>query len=208
MLKILPRRSSAATVSRMLSAEGRRELEEIFSGEAAAGLGIRDAVLFGAAECARSRLMASVLEAGQLSRMTALSRASHDAERVVRTEAGGREGAFRWTASNAYLRRCVEDLASEDPERVLRSQLELQPGRFGPGAKEIDGMVDVAQSVPAVVSAQLSGTGAGGCAMMVVKEDGIEPLARALRRRFCSLRNVSPRIEVCAFVEGAGVLEV
>jgi len=204
MLLDIPRRGVPSALRRLLSAEGRERLDGILDRAGSLpALRLRDALCFGMAECARSDIMAGVLERGDMARAAALLRASHDAERVAR----GREGTpWCWRATDAHLRRCIGDLESENPERVLRAQLARQPGRFGPGAKEIDRIVDVAQEVPGVVGAQLSGAGAGGCAMALVREQAVGRLKRALSEKIFRPARLRPAIDVCGFVEGAGLL--
>lgn len=205
----VPRRASVAALKRLLSAQGRGRLEEILSAiPDTRMLTLRDALLYGVAECARSARAARQLEDGDLAGMRALFSASHDAERIVRYDEQGAASEYRWSATDSFLRCCIEDLQSENPNRVLRAQIELQPGRFGPGAAEIDRIVDVAQSVPGVVGAQLSGAGAGGCAMVLVKADAMHPLRRELRRRFFKPRHFPEQTHLCGFVERAGVLEI
>jgi len=144
-----------------------------------------------------------------------------NAERVVRSDG---ESSYRWAATNAHLKRCMEDLASEDPERVWRAQLTLQPGRFpsglslpstllracrvedGPAMAEVDRIVDLAQSVPRVVGAQLSG--AGPYAMVLAEEDAVAPLKRTLQKKFYAPAGLQARIDVSAFVEAAGAVHV
>ena len=214
----VPRHTSIPALKRLLSAEGRARLDEILSTvPGVRSLDLRDALLYGVAECARSGRTARNLERGDLHGMAPLLRASHDAERVVRYDRGGTASDYRWRASDSFLRRCIADLQSEDPDRVLRAQVELQPGRFGPArsavrrtggpaAAEIDRMVDIAQAVPGVIGAQLSGAGAGGCAMVIVRDDAVKALCRALRRNFPRSQGRSLHVDVCAFVEGAGLV--
>jgi len=155
------------------------------------------------AECARSDIMAQVLDQGDMTRAAALLRASHNSERVVQSDG---TSPYRWAATDAHIRRCMDDLASEDPERVLRAQLTLQPGRFGPAMAEVDRIVDIAQKVPGVVGAQLSG--AGPYAMVLAREEAIAPLKRALRKEFYSSRDLPARIDISSFVEAAGAVDV
>ena len=67
----------------------------------------------------------------------------------------------------------------------------------------MDQVVDVAQSVEGVLGAQLSG---GRCAMVLAREEAVQPLARALRTKSFASRVTHPGVDPCSFVEGAGVL--
>ena len=43
-----------------------------------------------------------------------------------------------------YIQRLIGDLSSENPQRVLRAQLCMQPGAYACSTPEIDQMVDIA----------------------------------------------------------------
>ena len=209
MLLDLPRSATPARLRRLLSGENARRLEALIAplGERRS-LPVRDALCFGAAECARGDLMARLLARAEGAQVGTLLSASHDAERAVCRNPAGGAAPFRWSATDARLTRCMSDLQSDDPERARRARIELQPGRFGPGSADIDAMVDVAETVPGVLGAQISGAPAGGCAMMIAREDAVDPLRRALRQGFYRPRRLRDRSSVCSFVAGAGVLEI
>ena len=128
---------------------------------------LRGVVLFGLAECERARRYAALLQARDMQSIGTLMNLSHDGDRVSRD---GRP--WHAPADNAYLLSLMDDLDSGDPGRVLRAQLEYQPGAYGCSLPEIDRMVDIARLVPRVLGAQLAGAGLGGCMMVLCGESG------------------------------------
>ena len=122
----------------------------------------RGVLLFGAAEIIRSRMCVGLLEAGHVGRFGELMKVSHDGDRVCRA---GPDGAYRPMVSGCsdlYLQQLCTDLASEDPDRVLRGQLYMQPGSYACSTPEIDQMADIAAAVPGVAGARLPAPGWAG----------------------------------------------
>ena len=73
----------------------------------------RDRLLFGVAECARSKKFFEWFKGGQMEKAGWLMRLSHDGDRVV-----GSDGKpFETTLEDAGLRSRIEALRSEDPEQ-------------------------------------------------------------------------------------------
>jgi N-acetylgalactosamine kinase len=167
----------------------------------------RGVLLFGAAEIIRSKMCVEYLEAGQVEQFGELMKVSHDGDRVSRP---GPDGAYRPTeqdCSDEYLNRLITDLASEDPEKVLRAQLYMQPGSYACSTPEIDQMVDIAASVPGVVGAQIAGAGLGGCIMILARKDSVEAARKALVKRYYRPAGLKPDIIPCIAVEGAGLAD-
>jgi N-acetylgalactosamine kinase len=132
---------------------------------------------------------------------------SHDGDRVSRP---GPDGAYRPAendCSDEHLHRLIADLVSEDPHRVLRAQLFMQPGLYGCSTPEIDQMVDVASAVPGVVGAQIAGAGLGGCIMVLAREESVPAVRKALARHYYRPRELEPAAMPCITVEGAGLAE-
>ena len=68
-------------------------------------------------------------------------------------------------------------------------------------------MVDIASSVPGVVGAQIAGAGLGGCIMILVREESVAAVRRALAMRYYRPRELEPAAIPCTAVEGAGLAE-
>jgi len=197
MLAAVPLSASPRSLRRLLPASCREALERIFaSHEPAERYPLRDAALFGAAECARARVLPALLERGDAAAVARLMAASHEAERVVPPPGRAR----LWTAAAARLRRLAADLRSGDPRRSDRARLALQPGRYGSSTPLLDAVVDAVTPEARVVGAQLSGTGQGGCVMVVARREAVE----AVRAR---VGHVAPRVRtiLAGPVAGSGL---
>ena len=167
---------------------------------------IRGVVLYGLAECERSRRYADALVAGRIDEIGRLMRASHDGDRVSVLAADGTLQPYQAPVSNGYLLDRIEDLESEDPARVVQAQLEWQPGGYRCSVPEIDAMVDLATGVEGVVGAQLAGAGLGGCMMVLARRDALPRLEACLDEGYFAPRGKRPSILVCTPVAGSGVL--
>ena len=132
---------------------------------------------------------------------------SHDGDRVSRRGPDGTYRPAQQDSSDERLNRLIDDLASEDPQKVLRAQLYMQPGGYACSTPEIDQMVDVASSVPGVAGAQIAGAGLGGCIMILAKKDRVEAARKALIKHYYRPAGLKPDIIPCIAVEGAGLAD-
>ncbi|HOJ12748.1 MAG TPA: galactokinase family protein, partial [Clostridiales bacterium] len=123
---------------------------------------VRTVTMFGVAECCRARLCKELLDAGKIVEFGKMMNTSHNGDRAVYYDKNGTMHDYDWGLSDAKLEELINDLRSENPERVLRAQIEKQPGGYACSVPEIDYIVDVALGVDGVMGAQLSGAGLGG----------------------------------------------
>ncbi len=192
----------------MLSAEHRDLMETNFASHAEpARYNVRGVLLFGAAEIARSAIGIDILEAGRIEQFGELMNISHDGDRV---SAPGHDGQYRplpEDCSDEYLNNLIADLASEDPHRVLRAQLYMQPGAYACSTPQIDLMADIARSTPGVAGAQIAGAGLGGCLMVFAEKDAVPAVEKALIRKYYRPNKLKPAIIPCIPVEGAGLAD-
>lgn len=163
---------------------------------------IRSVVLFGIAECRRSKICCDLLEEGDFDTFGKLMEISHNGDRVAVFK-DGQKTDYDWSTSDAYLNRLIEDLKSEDPKRVLQAQLEMQPGGYACSIPEIDYMVDLTKKVPGVIGAQLSGAGLGGCIMILVREEAVDDLISVLNKEYYQPMDLDPGTLVCVPVKGS-----
>jgi galactokinase len=115
---------------------------------------------------------------------------------------------YHGPVSNGYLLSMMEDLESGDPERVLRAQLQLQPGAYACSIPAIDRMVDIATSTPGVAGAQLAGAGLGGCMMVLALKSAIPELIKRLKKQYYAPAGLKDSILVCNPVAGAGLIKI
>lgn len=171
------------------------------------GYAVRGVLLYGAAEILRSRMCVDLLESGQVESFGRLMKLSHDGDRVSRPGPDGTYQPAVPECSDAYLQALIADLASEDPDRVMRAQLFMQPGTYACSTPEIDQMVDVASAVPGVVGAQIAGAGLGGCIMVLARRESVDAVRRALAAGYYRPRGLEPAAMPGITVEGAGLVE-
>jgi N-acetylgalactosamine kinase len=167
----------------------------------------RGVLLYGVAEIQRSRMCVDLLQEGQIDTFGQLMKISHDGDRVSRAGSDGRYEPVEVDCSDEYLNRLILDLASEDPQRVLRAQLFMQTGAYACSTPEIDEMVDIACSVPGVAGAQLAGAGLGGCIMILAREEAVSDVRRTLTTRYYRRHDLEPAAIPCITIEGAGLAE-
>jgi N-acetylgalactosamine kinase len=167
---------------------------------------IRGVVLYGLAECERSRLFADALRANRISEIGRLMNVSHDGDRVTRYDSNGTVYSYQSATSNGYLLDLIDDLESGDPERVMRAQLQWQPGNYHCSVPEIDRMVDISLRTEGVVGAQLTGAGLGGCMMVLVHKNSVPELVADLTEEYYLPYGKPPSILLCKPIAGSGVL--
>ena len=205
LLLRLPQCASRQELAGWLTPE---EVEPLFSTHAPPeeGYPIRGVVLYGLAECERSRICIDFLKAGDMAGFGQLMNISHDGDRVVRYDEEWQPQPYTAPISEGYLLERIEDLESGDPERVMQAQLHLQPGSYRCSTPELDLIADIAQRTEGVMGAQLAGAGLGGCIMALAREDATDRLIERLTRLYYQPRGLEPQVSVCTPIAGSGIL--
>ena len=163
---------------------------------------LRARLLFGIAECERSRQCIKYLRDNDMERFGTLMRISHDGDRVVTPEGD----SFTFPVTEAFIQQRIEDLQSEDPERVLAGQLYFQPGAYACSIPQIDKMVDIACAVPGVVGAQLSGAGLGGCMMVLARREATDEVISRMNELYYEPNGFAPGASTFVPVAGCSPL--
>jgi hypothetical protein len=132
---------------------------------------------------------------------------SHDGDRVSTPDPKGNYCEIEDDCNDKYFDRLITDLASEDPDRVLKAQLHTQPGNYACSTPQIDQMVDIACSISGVAGAQIAGAGLGGCIMILSRKDAVHAVTEALTRRYYEPNRLKPAVIPCITVEGAGLAQ-
>jgi galactokinase len=70
---------------------------------------------------------------------------------------------------------------------------------------ELDALVEIANTVPGVVAARMTGAGFGGCTVNLVRRDAVDALARAVLAEYPARTGLTPRILAVDPAAGAGV---
>jgi galactokinase len=68
---------------------------------------------------------------------------------------------------------------------------------------EADNMVDLAQDLPGLIGARLTGGGFGGCTINVVESSSAKDFAAALKQRYQQATGINPEIHICHASDGA-----
>ena len=165
---------------------------------------LRDVALFGLAECARSRMLGSLLRRAETEEVGGLMNVSHDGDRVRRWHPEQQEFDSRVTDERLdELKRLAS--AAVSPLGDADAALWQQPGGYDCSTPEIDLMVDTVLQHSDVRGAQLAGAGLGGCIMILVKKDAAEEVERELERSYYEQQGIEPRVFICQPAAGSRV---
>jgi galactokinase len=108
-----------------------------------------------------------------------------------------------------------EDLRTVAAEKALEKGDLAEVGRlmaeahrsyskdFEGSCVEADLMVDLAQSIPGLIGARLTGGGFGGCTINLVQQDHAKAFAEELGRRYEAKTGIVPQIHICHASGGA-----
>ena len=78
---------------------------------------------------------------------------------------------------------------------------------FEGSCAEADAMVELAQDLPGLIGARLTGGGFGGCTVNLVEQSEAAKFAEALAARYAAKTGIAPQIHVCRASNGAHRLE-
>ncbi|MGB6724600.1 MAG: galactokinase, partial [Terracidiphilus sp.] len=74
---------------------------------------------------------------------------------------------------------------------------------FEASCPEADAMVELAQDLPGLIGARLTGGGFGGCTVNLVEQNDAAGFAKALASRYTAKIGIEPQIHICHASEGA-----
>ncbi|MCX7795409.1 MAG: galactokinase, partial [bacterium] len=207
MLKFLPERITREELYLILGDTEKDKLERIFSTHSAPfeGYPIRGVCLFGISECARSRACLELLNKGDMETLGELMNISHNGDRVTRFNEYGERILHINDVSINYLNRLIEGSKRSKDKGF---SLMYQSGDYGCSTYKIDMLVDLANSIPGVLGAQVAGAGLGGCIMVLCKTESIELLRKTLVRYYYEPFKLEPLVEEAIPVKGSGYIEI
>ncbi|KAA6463048.1 galactokinase [Acidobacteria bacterium AB60] len=78
---------------------------------------------------------------------------------------------------------------------------------FEASCAEADTMVEIAQKLPGLIGARLTGGGFGGCTVNLVHADQAKPFAAALGEQYAQATGITPQIHICHASDGAHRIE-
>jgi galactokinase len=105
---------------------------------------------------------------------------------------------------------CADALLSGGLKEVGRLMAEAHwsySRDFEASCPEADAMVELAQDLPGLLGARLTGGGFGGCTINLVERDAAGDFARALAARYLEQIGIQPQIHICRASGGAHRLE-
>ena len=148
MLKALPETADHGELTALLSDQP-EELERIFRSHDPdpGGYRIRNACLYGIAECLRSEQARELLPAGDVKGFCKLIVLSHDGDRISHL-VDGKRVPLEKPLPDAELDRLAADVRSDEHERRRAARLFRQPGGYDASCDELDEMVDIAMTIP------------------------------------------------------------
>jgi len=91
--------------------------------------------------------------------------------------------------------------------RLMAEAHKSYSGDFDGSCVEADLMVDLAQDIPGLIGARLTGGGFGGCTINLVEQDQAKAFAEELGRRYAAKTGIVPQIHICHASGGAHRLE-
>jgi galactokinase len=110
-------------------------------------------------------------------------------------------------AENERVTQTIDALAAGDLEAVgelfAASHASLRD-LFEVSSAELDAMVEIAQSVPGVVAARMTGGGFGGCTVNLVRPDAISSLRTTVERDYPARTGLTPMVMPVRAADGAG----
>jgi galactokinase len=101
---------------------------------------------------------------------------------------------------------CCQALLKGDMAEVGRLMAEAHAsysGDFAGSCVEADLMVELAQSIPGLIGARLTGGGFGGCTVNLVEQSQAPVFAKELARRYEAKTGIAPEVHVCHASNGA-----
>ncbi len=212
MLLTVPTFFSPSALYELLSFRHQEEIERIISSHRQPRrYNLREVLLYGIAECERSRLAPKLLSENRVEMFGRLMSVSHDGDRVVRFEQVDGKlklRRYRYDVSDVALNRLSDDLTSQDPQRVLNAQLYMQSGGYRCSTPQIDMMIDIVKNIPGCYGAQLGGAGLGGCIMILVEQSSCRKVVNSLKKQYYQPANISPMIHTCQPVAGSCMLHI
>jgi galactokinase len=101
-------------------------------------------------------------------------------------------------AAEALIRHDLAELG-----RLMAQAHKSYSQDFEASCDECDVMVDLAQDLPGLIGARLTGGGFGGCTVNLVEVDHAPAFAESLAQRYASKTSIVPQIHICHASGGA-----
>jgi galactokinase len=109
---------------------------------------------------------------------------------------------------NERVLHAVEVLKAGDLQefgRLMNASHDGLRDAYEVSCKELDTMVEIAQTHDGVIGARMTGAGFGGCTVNLVHRDAVEPLSRQIMTEYPEQTGIEPEIYICTPGDGARV---
>lgn len=160
---------------------------------------VRSVMLYGITECLRSEKATEVIKNGNYRELGNMMHISHNGDRV---QQNGKP--YNYSVSDEKLKKLISNLKNNID--VENSKLINQSGGYACSVKEIDDIVDIAESCEGVLGAQISGAGLGGSVIILVKKDYSENLLNTINEKYYKKNNLLLSAKIYGAMAGSSVV--
>ncbi len=119
-----------------------------------------------------------------------------------------RRRAAHVVGENERVWRAVKLLVAGDGiglGKLMNESHESSRKNFENSTPELDLLVSIAQKLPGVLGARLTGAGFGGATVTLCERERAEEIATELSKRYTAESGITPRVFVCGIADGAAV---
>jgi len=203
MLLSLPLHIKPDELYNEIPAEYHKKVEKITSSHIAPdAYNLRSAVLFGIAECERSRICSVLLKEGKINEFAEIMNISHNGDRVSKIN-GNEIAEYDYYITDTKLKHLIKRYENGDNTAVLYKQ----PGGYGCSITEIDVLVDKLLKQKGVLSTQISGAGLGGCIMIFLEKAYEQNILEFLRKEYYALNGFPDGALIVRPIKGSMCLD-
>jgi galactokinase len=111
---------------------------------------------------------------------------------------------------NERVLETIEALKRRDLDnvgRLMRESHESCRKLYEVSCRELDLMVEIAETVEGMVGCRMTGAGLGGCTVNLIWDWAVDELAQRVSKRYKEKTGIKPEIYVCEIPDGAGKLD-
>lgn len=145
----------------------------------------------------------------KISSLGELSEEEYEAHKDAIKDAVRQKRAKHAVYENQRTVRAVEALKNQDVElfgKLMNASHESLRYDYEVSCKEIDILVDLAQSMPGVLGSRITGGGFGGCTVSIVKNDAVDAFISEIGKTYQEKVGHEAEFYVVDIGDGAGVI--
>ena len=180
MLKAIPLFIKPAELFELIPAEYHSKVKRIVSShQAPDAYNLRSALIYGIAECERSRITSKLLAEGKIEEFANLMNISHNGDRVAVLKNGKIE-KYDYPVTDEDLDKLMKESENGNEDAALYKQ----PGGYGCSVEQMDVLIDKLLCLDGVLGAQISGAGLGGCIMIFCEKKNAQDILKYLDKEY------------------------